>query len=191
MARKRKHRRGSTRCRRRNPGLVIPNPRRRRRSRGHRANPRRHRRRRNPFGSAKGMVGSVMQGFGDALAIVGGKVASRAIPALVGLQQTGIAGVAIQAGSAIAASWAANKVKPGLGRLVLAGGLAGILEGYIKGANIPVVSAALGDYYDASYGMWLPAPSAPAQLGGVDGMGAWNDGGAGEDISDSVGILPG
>lgn len=192
MARKRKKRR------RRNPGLTpaaFLNPRRRGGKR-RRHNPRRgsRRRRRNPFGSSpRGIVGMVTQGSVDALGIVTGKIASRAIPALVGINQTGITGVAIQAASAVAAGFLGSKLNRNFGRMVLAGGLAGILEGYAKAANIPVISPALGDEYDAVMGTYVTDGGAGdvERFGLYAGMSGDATGGDGEDISDSVGILPG
>jgi len=192
MARKRKHRRrgnpGARRRshsrRRRNPG-VFPLMNRGRRGR---------RRRRNPFGGGgRGLLGQATQAGMDAVGIVTGKVASRAIPALLNLGMTGIMGVAIQAASAVAAGWAASKVNRNFGRMVTAGGFAGILEGYAKLANIPVISPALGDEYDAVMGSYLPGVDN-------DGMGrylpaggglAGDAGAGGEDITDSVNMLPG
>lgn len=192
MARKRKHKK-----RRRNPGLTpaaFMNPRRGRGRRRRHNNPRRgRRRRRNPFGSSpRGIVGMITQGGVDALGIVTGKVASRAIPALVGINQTGIAGVAIQAASAVAAGFLGSKVNRNFGRMVLAGGLAGILEGYAKVANIPVISPALGDEYDAVMGTYVTdgGTADVERFGLYAGMGDATTG-DGEDITDSVGILPG
>lgn len=191
MARKRKHKK-----RRRNPGLTpaaFLNPRRRRRksNAGRRGG---RRRRRNPFGggSPRGLMGMVTQGGVDALGIVAGKVASRAIPALIGINQTGIAGVAIQAASAIAAGFLGSKVNRNFGRMALAGGLAGIVEGYLKVANIPVVSPALGDEYDAVMGTYVTDGGALEERFGLyAGMSGDATGGEGEDMTDSVGILPG
>jgi hypothetical protein len=142
------------------------------------------------------MIGEVIGAVGGAVAVVGGKVASRALPALVGFNQTGVAGVAAQAASGYVSAWLANKLKPGLGKLVLIGAFAGIVEGFIKGANIPVVSPALGDYYDHAMGMWLEAGASQpeaARLQGYSGSDgdAWGHGGQGEDVTDSVNLLPG
>jgi hypothetical protein len=198
MARKRKHRRG--RKRRRNPGLTpavaaFANPRRRRR-RGNPFRAHRRRRRSNPFGGlTRGLGAQLMQGATDAVGIVAGKAASRALPQLVGLSQTGIVGVAIQAGAAVAAGFLGGKVNRNFGRMVLAGGLAGILEGYIKVANIPVISASLGDEYDAVMGLYVqPTPVDGGGGGGSLGLYRGEDdgyGGGGEDVSESVGFLPG
>lgn len=188
MARKRKRRRNNAgnpprrrrhRGRRRsNPGLVL-NPRRRGR-----------RRRSNPFGGGgRGIVGQVTQGAVDAVGIVTGKVASRALPALLNLSMTGIAGVAIQAASAVAAGWAGSKVNRNFGRMMLAGGLAGILEGYAKVANIPVISPALGDEYDAVMGAYLQSDtdgSIGRYLPAGGGMGGMEE----QDMADSVGLSP-
>lgn len=190
MARKRKHRkrnasprRSRSHRRRRNPGVFpIMNPR------------KRGRRRRNPggFGGVRrGIVGTVMQAGGDAVGIVAGKVASRAVPALLNLSFTGIAGVAIQAASAVAAGWLGSKVNRNFGRMVVAGGIAGILEGYAKLANIPVISPALGDEYDAVMGAYLPGADAGQMGRYLPAGGGLAGDGTGEDITDSVGLLPG
>lgn len=190
MARKR--RRGKRR--RRNPGLTpaaFMNPRKRRRRRNIYANRGRRRRRRNPAlfgGGGRGIMAQLTQGAVDALGVVTGKAASRAIPALVGLNQTGPMGVAIQAGAAIAAGWLGNMVNRNFGRMALAGGLSGIVEGFIKVANIPVISAALGDEYDAVMGAYVTSGAADEALGLYAGGGEEV---AGEDIMDSVGLLPG
>jgi hypothetical protein len=132
----------------------------------------------------------------DAVGIVTGKVASRAIPALLNLGMTGIMGVAIQAASAVAAGWAASKVNRNFGRMVTAGGFAGILEGYAKLANIPVISPALGDEYDAVMGAYLPGVDTGEGVGrylpaGGGLAGDSTGSGGGEDVSDSVNMLPG
>lgn len=189
MARKRK---GGRKRRRRNPGmtnaaLTALNPRRRRRR--YRNAPGRRRRRRNPafgFGGGRGVVAQLMQGGQDALGIVVGKAASRAIPALVNLTQTGPAGVAIQAASAIAAGWIGSMVNRNFGRMALAGGLAGIVEGFVKVANIPILSASLGDEYDAVMGAYVTEGEAGDERFGLyAGMSEAVE----EDATDSVGLL--
>ncbi len=196
MARKRKHNR--KRRRRGNPGLTpaaltAMNPRRRRR-RSRNEPGRRRRRRRNPFGmgGARGIVAQLTQGAVDALGVVTGKAASRAIPALIGLNQTGPAGVAIQAASAIAAGWLGSLVNRNFGRMALAGGLSGIVEGFVKVANIPILSASLGDEYDAVMGTYVTDGGAVDERFGLyAGMSGDADSMEGEDVTDSVGLLPG
>lgn len=187
MARRKKRRRNnaprarrrSYRRRRNNPGFTVMNPRRRRR-------------RRNPFGvrGGRGFVGTLTNGAMDALGIVTGKAVSRALPALVGLSQTGFAGVAIQAVASIAAGFVGNMVSPRVGRLMVAGGLAGIVEGYIKAANIPIISPALGDEYDAM-GAWAGSEELAAAAGRL-GLYPGSEGfGEEEGEQEAVGMLPG
>jgi hypothetical protein len=140
----------------------------------------------------KGILNMGMRAVGDGVGVVAGKVASRAIPSMLNLGLTGFAGVALQLASGIAAGWAAGKfINRDFGRMVVAGAAGGILEGFAKAANIPVVSATLGDEYDAAMGIWLPGAPAPDQgvgryLPAGGGMAAWDD----NSMSDSVG-LPG
>jgi hypothetical protein len=97
----------------------------------------------------RGLVGMTLQGLVDGAGVLTGKVVVRQVPTLLKLNLTGPAAIGAQVAAAVVAGWAANKVKPGMGRMVLAGGIAAALEPTIKAANIPFVSAGLGDYYSA------------------------------------------
>lgn len=135
---RRRHRRRH----RRNPGALARarvNPPRRRHRRRHRRNPfygnarRRHRRfRRNPMslGSARGIVGSIVQGLKDGAAVVGGQVATRKVRgAITGMlpQATaanvskGIGYVALSLVSSVVVSMVAKRVLPSQARMIVAG----------------------------------------------------------------------
>lgn len=198
MARRRRKRHHNRRRRRhRNAGLVAPfagNPRRRRRRN---QNPRHHRRRRRNPGMSltpRGLFGQITQGAVDGLETVAGKAGARAIPALVGLHQTGVAGVAIQATAAVLLGFFGGKVNRNLGKMLLAGGLGGIIEGYVKDANIPVLSPALGDEYHPELGAYTSAGDLTAGSTALDTMGLYHgmsgDDDTGQDTADSVGFLP-
>lgn len=159
MAKRRKRRK------RRNPGLLA-NPKRRRR-RGTRMVVRHvvRRARRNPafrlprLGGRRGIVGQITQGVVDGAWIVTGKALTNAIPTVLKLGGTGIMGAAIKSVAAVVSGMLAGQF---LGanalKLVTAGGFAAIVEPFIKGANIPVISAALGDTFPEYYiGAYAPA----------------------------------
>lgn len=189
MARRKRHRR------KRNPGMIpaaLANPRRRRR---HRNEPgRRHRRRRNNPGMGRGIAGQVMQGAVDGAGVVVGKAFSRAIPALVGLNLTGVAGVAIQAAATVVGGFVGSKLNRNFGRMMVAGGLAGIIEGYVKALNIPVLSPALGDEYDAALQHGLSAytlPGSDENLGLYPGFSGTGDEAYEREVQDSIGMSAG
>lgn len=146
MAKRRRRRRAATnaprrRRRRRNPGAlararsVRTNPTRRRHSRRRRhtlGNPRRHRRvKRNPsLGSARGIVGGIVQGLKDGGAVVLGQVGARKVrgavtgmlPANVQAQVSGgVGAIALSLASAVVVSLVARKALPGQARLISAG----------------------------------------------------------------------
>lgn len=98
--------------------------------------------RRNPPGGD--LVGKATQGAMDAGAVLVGKAATRSIPQLLSLPQTGNTGLAVQAATAVAAGWAADRfVGPDVGRFVLAGGLTAPMESLIIRFNVPWLSTAL------------------------------------------------
>lgn len=150
----RAQRRGGSKRRRRSAA-----PRRRRSWRrtsaavAHRAGRQLRYRRTNP--PLRGIVGQLQQGAIDAGWIVAGKAATRIIagfvPAVGGGQAVQIA---VQAAAALAAGYAGRYISPNASRMVLAGGLSGVIESFVKQLNIPYVSAALGD------GLYEPNPLA-------------------------------
>src|SRR5882672_1824402 len=150
----------------------------------HRRNPpaaRRHhkarRYRRNPvglsgiMGKGRGMLNRVVELGIDAAGILGGKMVARKAPTLAGFtpDSWGAVGAAILGGAA--AGFLADKVRPGLGRFVLASAVATAVEPKVKAAtatSLPAASNLLGDYYMGSYlmagaGMGLyPSGAAPS-----------------------------
>lgn len=142
-------RRRSTR-RRRNPGLVVPNPRRHAR--------RRHRR--NPFGiSTGGIVGSLKRGATGGLGVLAGRVGSRLLPDLTGVSSAisgggmgsvtataALAGAQLAAG-VIVAMLAKSAFGSEAGALVMAGAFDGVYEdiGTSMG-SVPVIGPYLGGY---------------------------------------------
>lgn len=121
---------------RRNPGGLAlarrtrTNPRRRRRS--HRARVARRRYRRNP-GTARGLVGGIVQGLKDGGAVVVGEVGARKVrgavtgmlPASVQSQVgTGVGKIGLSIASALAVSLIVKRVMPGQARMVTAGAFA-------------------------------------------------------------------
>lgn len=147
------------------------------------ANPRRRRRRvrRNPrvFGiSTRGLpriVGTVIQAGQDAALIVGGKAAAsfgaRMIPIGEGTWQRFAANVISAAGVAVLAGMMLSRENA---RIVTAGALVAPIESAIRGANIPIISAALGDDvlmpYTGPSGVGA-YPQAPALVAGAAGGG--------------------
>lgn len=104
----------------------------------------RRRYRRNPP-----IIKTVQRGVTDAFAVVVGKGIARTVPTVLGLPTTGAVGIAVQALGAVAAGMLLRTLKLGgrdFERLAVAGGLAAPIESFIKGANIPFLSAALEGY---------------------------------------------
>lgn len=125
----------------------------------------RYRRSNPPFG--RGIVGSVISGAIDATWIVAGKGGSRAIASFVPVSQTGAVGLAVQVASAVALGWVGRKISPNASKMLLAGGLSGVIESFVKGLNIPFISANLGDqgyYAVGSYPMGDYPRALPASV---------------------------
>jgi hypothetical protein len=112
---------------------------------------RRHGRRRhhrNPALSAGGIIKQATRGVKDASAIVIGKAATRVVSNFIPIgTNAGIIGAVKQVLVAVGVGYGASKlVKSGdFARFVTAGGIAGALETIVKGLNIPILSANLGD----------------------------------------------
>ena len=176
---KRKRRRRPTTHKRRSRRSIVARkrskPRRRRRTnpvarRRRRAPAVRHRRRsrrHNPF-AVRGVMVHATRG----LAVVGGKIITRAAPQLVGLPVTGPVSWAVQ--FAIAAIGI-----PFLGRFIghenaayaAAGGVGGVYESVIKtlAPNVPIITPALAD--SAAEAVPAIAAYAQVQAGGMGEMG--------------------
>lgn len=162
MAKRRKHRVRRRRGRSRSPVTTL------RRRHVYATNPRRRRRhhyRRNPAGS---FVRMATTGVKDAAAIVVGKAATRVVSNLIPVgTNVGIIGAVKQVAVAVGVGYAASKlVKRGdFARFVTAGGIAGALETIVKGLNIPILSANLGD--GAEYAAVTGAGAGSTMIPGV------------------------
>jgi hypothetical protein len=189
MARKRRKSRSRKRTRRtrrsRASVVVLRNPRRRRVSRRRNRGMRRYRRRSNPgrsIGSIspRSVINRAIQGAKDGLFIVGGKVVTNALPTLLGLSPTGALGIGMKALSAVAAGYLFDFVSRDAGKLATASGFATIYEPFLKGFNLPIVSAALAadDYgYDSlsAYPDEVGSLSAYPSVAAPVGVGADDD----------------
>lgn len=173
MARRRRRRTSRSRARRRRRSTVavrVANPPRRRgrrrrsvsraRRRGGRRNP--------PRFSVRGIVGQLQDGAIDAGWIVAGKATSRTIAGFIPAPGGQIGALAVQALAAILAGYVGGFVSPNARKMMLAGGLAGVVESFVKSANIPFVSDKLSDFYTpgplavGSYPGALPAAGVSA-----------------------------
>lgn len=141
--------RGRKSSRRRSSSTALANPpkrRKRRRSSSPSSSSSSRRRRRNPpAGLSPRAIGKTLaQGVKDASGVLLGKAAARAVPQYFKLPQSGIAGLAVQLGVAIATGLAAHRfVNRDYGRFVLAGGISAPLETFIVAKNFPVLGPAL------------------------------------------------
>ena len=165
MARRRHRRRRSNAPRRRRRHSAVRSHRRRR------SNPRgirRHRgRRRNPggfrLGGGRGIVGKVMTGVVDAAWVLGGEAGTNIIAGFVPVTGTALQ-AAVKVAAAVAVSWVAGRVNSNAAKMALAGGLASVIRGPVKAANLPLISANLGDGDLYSPGQYAVGayPMAPA-----------------------------
>ncbi len=138
--RKRKStRKAVTRRRRRNPS-VAAKPVRRARSRY----------RRNPMGlSLNGVQNILMGGVKDAALGVAGKSATRFVRSKLGYDGATTVGAAVEVATATALGIAAAKMLgPQHARAIVQGAFMGPIETFIKAANVPFISATLGDEGD-------------------------------------------
>ena len=110
-------------------------------------------------------MGQITDGVIDAAEVVAGKAVARAVPTLVGLPQGGAMGLAVQVGAALLAGFIGRQISANAGKMMLAGGLAAPVESFVKGANIPLISAALAD--DEFYAPGALAVGAYPMLPGV------------------------
>ena len=111
-----------------------------RRRRGQRAG-----RRRNPP-MLRGIVGTLMDGAKGGALVVAGKIVSRAVPALIGVQPVGPLGIGVQTAVGAAGALVLDRfVSRELSRPFLYGVFANAFESLIRGFNIPVLTPALGD----------------------------------------------
>lgn len=159
-----------TKRRRRNTPAVAFNPPRRRGHRRRRNPPgathRRRTYRRNPVGlSVRGVTSAAMQGVKDAGGILAGEaVAGLAETYIPGItpgttKSAAVAGVAGVVGGVVAMRFVGRRT----GEMMIAGSIAKLVRRFVKAQNVPVLSAALGDY-------GLPLAS------GYDSLGSYSSG---------------
>lgn len=104
---------------------------------------------RNPPMSMRGFMPMLMEGAIDAGEVVVGKAAARLVPSLFGFGKGTMMNMTIQAITAIGMGYIGHSfVSRNAGKMLLAGGLASPLEDIIKAANVPLISAALGEETD-------------------------------------------
>lgn len=151
--------RAGTTTRRRRRGVAVVRRRSVRRRRG---------------GSLRGVVPMLIEGGKDAVIGVGAKAAVRIIRSKAGFESAGAIGVGVELAAAAAVGLLAGKfLGANAARAAVQGALMAPVEAFIKGANVPLVSAALGDVGD--YADSLPG------VGGYPGL----------RMSDSVSGYPG
>lgn len=92
----------------------------------------------------------MLRGLTDALMVTGGKVANNLVAKNLpfSLPLPGMAGDVVKSlGIATLVSWGAAKFLSGdKARMVTAGAFQSVVEGLIRGLNVPMVSTALGEY---------------------------------------------
>lgn len=111
--------------------------------------PKRRHFRSNPPVSMRGFVPMLMEGVVDAGEIVVGKAAVRLVPSLFGWTRGTMMNLIAQSATAVVLGYAGHSwISRNAGKMLLAGGLASPIEDMIKSANIPMLSAALGEEMD-------------------------------------------
>lgn len=129
---------------RRNPVTASASTRTRRRSPAKRKAPTRRRSyRRNPPRRGD-ILDTFINGAMGAGGVLVGKAAVRSLPQLLSLPQAGNTGLAVQAATAVAAGWVADRfIGPDVASYILAGGLSAPMESLIIRLNVPWLSTAL------------------------------------------------
>lgn len=171
---------GSSRKRRRNPPKrKTATTTRRRRTTAKRAAPRRRVYRRNA--KKLDVLGMLKDGVMDAAGIIAGEVGARTLPTLLKLPKQGAVGLGVQALSAVALGYGADRfVNKDVGRMVLAGALAAPMKTFIVSKNVPFLAPALSPAAQSAelgaYAGWglsgynlVPRLPQPAQAAGVAG----------------------
>lgn len=133
----------------------------------HHAPARRRRYRHNPPKlTTRALVPLVLEAGTDAAAVVAGKVAVRLARSRLGMESGTAAGSAVEGAGGVVLVVLGQRMRSRVLRNMGVGALAGALEGIVKTANVPVVSATLGDIGD------LPnAPITDGELAGYIGAG--------------------
>lgn len=132
----------------------------------------RYRRPNPPF---KGIVGQLIGGVQDASFIVLGKAGTNIVAGFIPLGGGVALETAKKLASALVVGYVGNFISANAGRMMLAGGLAGLVEGVVKQLNIPLIAPALSDYSAfpavGAYPQVSPGVSAyPQLMAGEDDM---------------------
>jgi hypothetical protein len=130
------------------------------------------------LGSGRGIIGHVVGGFVDAGWLLAGEAGTNVVSGFIPLDKTGPMGAVVKVASAVAVAWLAKRISPNASKMALAGGLASVIRGPVKNANLPLISANLGDLYDESgYAVGAGAyPMLPAGVGSYpQGVGDMED----------------
>lgn len=124
------------------------------------------------IGGRSGIVPMLVQGVKDAAVITGGKAAANVVSRLIPMPVQGITGRVLSTSiAAVGVGFVANKVLGrDMARFAIAGALQAPIEGFVKSANIPYISPALGDdvlgdYYDSGVSGY-PSVGAGNGVGG-------------------------
>ena len=118
----------------------------------------------------------MIQGVKDAATITAGKAATNMVARAIPIQSGSMAvGVAKQAAAAVVVGMAARQfLGNDAARFAIAGGLTAPIEGFIKSANVPFVSAALsGDEDFPMIGAWDDIGAYPAAAALPSGVGSY------------------
>lgn len=90
-------------------------------------------------------MGRVTGGLVDAAWVLGGEAGTNIVAGFIPLDKTGPMGLVVKVAAAVAVGWLAGRVNQNASKMALAGGLASVIRGPVKAANVPLISAALGD----------------------------------------------
>lgn len=110
----------------------------------------------------------------DAGWLLAGEAGTNIVAGFIPLDKSGAMGAVVKVASAVAVAWLLKRVSPNASKMALAGGLATVIRGPIKAANLPLVSANLGDEGYYAVGSY-PQGLLPA------GVAAYPDSGYGDD----------
>ena len=120
----------------------------------------------------RGIVGKITTGLVDAAWVLGGEAGTNIIAGFIPLSGGMAVQAAVKVAAAVAVGWVAARVNANAGKMALAGGLASVIRGPVKAANLPLISANLGDgdfYAPGQYAVGaypqVPALSSYPQAG--------------------------
>lgn len=132
----------------------------------------------------RGLVPMATQGVVDAGVIVASKAATRAVTAFLKIDGQTTLGSVTEALAGLALGVVAEGMRPGMGRIVVAGAFAGPAERVVRQAGIPYVTPLLGEDYPVELGYvgdpaYLQGYSEGVELGDLGTYGPGSDQGLG------------